>query len=140
YRPSDDSLMRSLSKPFNLIGLDTMDRAIRAKISGGGTICTGYQNTRTGSPASGGSAYQPDGSYYYSSTSGTHRACLDGPTGANFNLYLQKWNGSSWATVASATSSGPDQTLTSKGTGGYYTYLVQSAPGSGGYSIGYTTP
>jgi hypothetical protein len=32
YRPSDNSLMRSLGKPFNLVGLDIMDAAIRAKI------------------------------------------------------------------------------------------------------------
>lgn len=37
YRPSQDSLMRSLNKPFNLVGLDVMDRAISAKISGGST-------------------------------------------------------------------------------------------------------
>jgi hypothetical protein len=142
YRPSQDSLMRSLGKPFNLVGLDVMDLAIRSKISGGGGTCTGYQFTRSGSLSGGGSAYQPDGSYYYAAASGTHRACLDGPSGANFNLYLQKWNGSSWATVASATSSGPDETLTYNGTAGYYTYLVQSVSGSGSgaYALGYTTP
>lgn len=36
YRPSEDSLMRNIDKPFNLIGLDVMDQAIRSKISGGG--------------------------------------------------------------------------------------------------------
>jgi hypothetical protein len=140
YRPSQDSLMRSLGKQFNSVSLDVMDRAIRAKISGGGGTCTGYQSTRGGSLSSGGSAYQPDGSYYYSAASGTHRACLDGPSGADFNLYLQKWNGSSWATVASATSSGPDETLTYDGTAGYYTYLVQSVSGSGSYTLAYSTP
>ena len=48
---------------------------------------------RTGSLSSGGSAYQPNGSYYYSSASGAHRGCLDGPSGTDFDLYLQKWNG-----------------------------------------------
>ncbi len=32
YRPSENSLMRSLGKPFNLVGLDIMDAAIRSKI------------------------------------------------------------------------------------------------------------
>lgn len=140
YRPSQDSLMRSHNKPFNLVGLDAMDRAIRSKISGGGTTCTGYQSTRTGSLANGGATYQPDGSHYYSAGSGTHRACLDGPTGTNFNLVLQKWNGSAWQTVASATSAGPDETLTYAGTTGYYTYQLQSVSGSGSYTFGYTTP
>jgi IgA Peptidase M64 len=140
YRPSDNSLMRSLDKPFNLIGLDAMDRAIASKISGGGgTTCTGYQFTRTGSLPAGGTAYQPDGSYYYA-TAGTHRACLDGPTGANFNLYLLKWNGSSWQTVSSATSAGPDESLAYNGTAGYYIYQLRSITGSGSYSFAYTTP
>lgn len=34
YRPSQDSLMRTLDKPFNLVGLDVMDRAIGSEISG----------------------------------------------------------------------------------------------------------
>ncbi|WP_083929647.1 M64 family metallopeptidase [Catelliglobosispora koreensis] len=140
YRPSSDSLMRNINKPFNLVGLDVMDRAIRSKISGGTTTCTGYQSTRTDSLASGATAYQPDGTYYYSTASGTHRACLDGPTGANFNLHLQKWNGSSWATVASATSTGPDETLTYAGTSGYYIYQLQAVSGSGAYTFGYTVP
>lgn len=32
YRPSENSLMRTLGKPFNLVGLDIMDAAIAAKI------------------------------------------------------------------------------------------------------------
>ncbi|MFK4227541.1 M64 family metallopeptidase [Streptomyces sp. NPDC019890] len=33
YRPSQDSLMRNINKPFNLIGLIAMERAISSKIS-----------------------------------------------------------------------------------------------------------
>jgi streptogrisin C len=29
----------------------------------------------------------------------------------DFDLYLYKWNGGSWSTVASATSPDPDETL-----------------------------
>ena len=32
YRPSQDSLMRNINKPFNLIGLVAMERAISSKI------------------------------------------------------------------------------------------------------------
>ncbi|MGW5051991.1 M64 family metallopeptidase [Actinokineospora sp. NPDC004072] len=35
YRPSQDSLMRNINKPFNAVGLDVMDRAIAAEIRGG---------------------------------------------------------------------------------------------------------
>ncbi|HET8660459.1 MAG TPA: S1 family peptidase, partial [Micromonosporaceae bacterium] len=114
-------------------------------VTGGGppppTGCSGYEFTRTGSlSGTGASQYQPDGSYYYSSLSGTHRACLDGPNGVDFDLYLQKWNGFSWATVASALSSLPDETLSYSGTAGYYRYRVYSYSGSGAYTLGFTNP
>ncbi|WP_431781211.1 Xaa-Pro dipeptidyl-peptidase [Streptomyces chumphonensis] len=103
--------------------------------------CEGYASTRTGSLTGGGDAdYQPDGSYYYSSGSGTHRACLDGPDGADFDLYLQKWSGSSWSTVDRSTSSGPDESLSYSGTSGYYRYQVYAYSGSGSYTLGYDTP
>lgn len=139
YRPSQDSLMRTLGKPFNLVGLAAMERAISSKISTAPTGCSGYGSTKTGSLSAGGSAYQPDGSYYQAAT-GVHRACLDGPTGANFDLALQKWNGSAWQTVASATTAGPDETLTYSGTSGYYTYRVASVTGSGAYTLAYDVP
>src|SRR5215207_4459812 len=85
--------------------------------SGGGnpnppTGCTGFEFTATGSLSSGGSAYVPNGSYYYSSASGTHRGCLDGPSGTDFDLYLQKWNGSAWAVVAQGITSAADENVT----------------------------
>ncbi|GAA4415305.1 M64 family metallopeptidase [Actinokineospora soli] len=139
YRPSQDSLMRTLGKPFNSVSLDVMDRAIRSKISTTPTGCTSYPTTRTGSLNAGASAHQPDGSYFQAAA-GSHRACLDGPTGANFDLALQKWNGSAWATVASATTSSPDETLTYTGTSGYYTYRITAVTGSGSYTLGYGAP
>ena len=114
--------------------------------SGGGgeppppTGCSGYEFTRSGSISSGASVYQPDGSYYYSSASGTHRACLDGPSGVDFDLYLQKWNGSAWANVASGTSPNPDETVSYSGTAGYYRYRVHAYSGSGSYTLGFTNP
>ncbi|GII53374.1 hypothetical protein Pth03_17630 [Planotetraspora thailandica] len=107
---------------------------------GGGSTCTGYQSTYTGSLSSGGAAVQPNNSYYQSTVSGTHRGCLDGPTGVDFDLYLQKYNGSAWVDVASSTSSGPDEALTYSGTSGYYRYVVDAYSGSGSYSLGVTRP
>ncbi|MFD0659515.1 S1 family peptidase [Thermocatellispora tengchongensis] len=102
--------------------------------------CTGYQNTYTGSLSSGANAYQPNNSYYQSTTSGTHRACLDGPAGVDFDLYLQRWNGSAWTTVASGTTAAPDETVTYNGTAGYYRYRVHAYSGSGSYTLGITRP
>lgn len=102
--------------------------------------CTGYETSKTGSLGSGGNAYQPDGSYFYTTRSGAHRACLDGPAGSNFDLYLQKWNGSSWAAVARGVTSAEDETLTYSGTAGFYRYRIHSASGAGAYTLGYDIP
>ncbi|WP_307854716.1 S1 family peptidase [Micromonospora sp. C31] len=114
--------------------------------SGGGnpppppTGCSGYEFSVTGSLSSGGSAYQPNGSYYYSSTSGTHKGCLDGPTGTDFDLYLQKWNGSGWSVVAQGATAAADETVSYNGTAGYYRWRVHAYSGSGSYSLGYSNP
>ncbi|SCL35794.1 streptogrisin C [Micromonospora nigra] len=116
------------------------------RTSGGGgnpppppTGCSGYESTYTGSLSSGGQQIQPNGSYYYSA-SGTHRACLDGPNSADFDLYLQKWSGSGWVQVAGAYTPSGDETLSYNGTAGYYRYQVESYSGSGSYTLGITTP
>ncbi|MEU7004419.1 serine protease [Nonomuraea sp. NPDC046570] len=102
--------------------------------------CSGFETTKTGSLTSGASQYQPDGQYYQTTTTGPHRACLDGPTGTDYDLYLQKWNGSSWAAVAQGATAGPDETLTYTGTAGYYRYRVHAYQGSGAYTLGYDAP
>jgi streptogrisin C len=93
--------------------------------------CTTY----TGTLSSGASAYQPNGSYYQSTVSGTHTGNLDGPNGTDFDLYLQKWNGSSWANVRSGTTSSPDESVSYAGTAGYYRWRVHAYSGSGSYSL-----
>jgi streptogrisin C len=69
-----------------------------------------------------------------------HRACLDGPTGTDYDLYLQKWNGSAWAVVAQGASAAADENVTYSGTAGYYRWRVHAYSGSGSYSLGYTNP
>ncbi|MFY1694089.1 MULTISPECIES: S1 family peptidase [unclassified Solwaraspora] len=105
---------------------------------GGGT-CSGYQNTYSGTLSSGATQIQPGGTYF-TAGAGTHRACLDGPTSRDFDLYLQRWSGASWVSVASGTSPGPDETLTYNGSSGYYRYVVHAYSGSGSYSLGITRP
>ncbi|MEV4531906.1 S1 family peptidase [Streptosporangium sp. NPDC049304] len=102
--------------------------------------CTGFPNTYTGTLAVGASAYQPKGLYYRSTARGVHSACLAGADGTDFDLYLQKWNGSSWAVVA--TSDGPtsNESVSYTGTAGYYRYRVVSSAGSGPYTLGFKVP
>jgi streptogrisin C len=103
-----------------------------------GGSCT--TNPATGNLASGASAIQPSGGSYQSAVSGVHTGCLDGPSGTDFDLYLQKYNGGTWVDVASATSPNPDETLTYNGTAGTYRYRVHAYSGGGTYTFGMTRP
>lgn len=107
---------------------------------GGGGSCSGgtaYSGSLSGS---GDYDIQPNGNYYYSSSSGTHAGCLDGPTGADFDLRLYKWNGWNWSQVASSLSSGPDESISYSGTSGYYYWRIESYSGSGSYQFNLSHP
>ncbi|WP_043632245.1 S1 family peptidase [Nonomuraea candida] len=104
------------------------------------TGCEEYEETYSGSLTSNQNQYQPNGSYHQATVSGGHAACLDGPDGVDFDVYLQKWNGSSWATVARGDSPNSDETITYNGTSGYYRYRVHAYSGSGAYTLGLNRP
>jgi subtilisin family serine protease len=96
----------------------------------GGTLYTGSLSF------TGDFDYHPNGSYYYSSISGYHKGCLVGPTsGADFDLYLQKWNGSTWVDVASSESVTSSETISYFGSSGYYRWQIYSYSGSGSYNF-----
>ncbi|BCB82340.1 hypothetical protein GCM10022251_47610 [Phytohabitans flavus] len=82
---------------------------------------------------------QPNGRFFRTA-GGRQTACLDGPDGADFDLFLQRWNGQSWQTVARATGPDADETLTFNGNAGVYRYRVQSEAGSGDYTLGFSIP
>lgn len=102
--------------------------------SGGTAPCTNC-TLYTGSLATGAAAIQPNNSYYQTTVTGTHRGWLYGPTGSDFDLYLQKWNGSTWANVASATTTSNNETITYSGTSGFYRWRVLAYSGSGSYQL-----
>jgi hypothetical protein len=107
---------------------------------GGGSSCTSgtlYTGSLSGS---GDSDVHPNGTYYFSGSSGTHAGCLDGPSGVDFDLRLFKWNGWNWSQVASSLSSGPDESITYNGTSGYYYWRIESYSGSGSYQFRLSRP
>jgi subtilisin family serine protease len=77
---------------------------------------------------------------YTTTVSGTHKGCLAGPSGTDFDLYLQRWNGSRYATVAYGESSSSVETVTYNGAAGQYRWLVYSFRGSGSYTLQFTRP
>jgi subtilisin family serine protease len=97
--------------------------------------------TYTGSlSGTGSSQIQPNGTYYQSTVSGSHTGKLTGPTSADFDLYLHKWNGSSWVIVARAESATSTENITYSGTAGYYYWRILSYSGSGSYTLVTTRP
>jgi subtilisin family serine protease len=101
------------------------------------TSCTAY----TGSLATAGSyQYQPNGNYYYTPVSGTHHGWLSGPSGADFDLYLYKWNGFGWALVGRSDGSTATEEIAFSGTAGYYLWNVSDYSGSGTYTLWLQTP
>ncbi|HJW96184.1 MAG TPA: M4 family metallopeptidase [Thermoanaerobaculia bacterium] len=108
---------------------------LKATYSGstGGGTCTNYSGTLSGTGAS---AIQPNGTYYQTTVTGTHTGKLTGPaSGADFDLYLQKWNGSAWANVAQGITSTANENVSYSGVAGYYQWNVTSYSGSGSYTL-----
>jgi hypothetical protein len=100
---------------------------------GGGT--TTYTGTLSGTGAN---AYLPLAGY--SSGAGTHTGDLVGPVGTNFDLHLQRLNGSKWTTVASSMSSDSTEFISYNGSSGTYRWRVFSSNGSGSYTLITTRP
>ncbi len=101
---------------------------------GGGGTCNGtsYSGSLSGT---GSSQVQPNGTYYHVSSSGTHTAHLVGPSSADFDLYLYKWNGRSWSQVAKSESATSVEDISYSGSSGYYYFKVSSYSGSGSYTL-----
>jgi streptogrisin C len=99
--------------------------------------CADASQAMTGSLAAAGARQtQPNGRFFRASA-GRQTACLDGPDGANFDLFLQRWTGRSWRTVARATGASADERLTFDGRAGAYRYRVVSERGSGSYTLAF---
>ncbi|MFG2298929.1 M4 family metallopeptidase [Streptomyces sp. NPDC048603] len=130
--------------PITVTGTGSATHSVTYNLAVGTTTpptgCDNSEYTYRGTLASGQAQVQPDGSYYYSATAGTHTGCLRGPAGTDFDLYLQKWNGSGWVDVAVSGDAGADEDISYGGTAGYYRYLVHAYSGSGAYTLGLSAP
>jgi serine protease len=99
-----------------------------------GAPCTACEPFTGFLSGTGASSYQPNGRYY-SSGAGTHRGWLRGPSGTDFDLYLQKWNGFGWSTVARSEGPTSEEQITYNGTSGFYRWRIYSYFGSGSYDF-----
>jgi aqualysin 1 len=76
----------------------------------------------------------PNGTYFVANA-GTHSGCLSGPTNADFDLALYRWNGFFWTRVAVSQSTTSTESITYNGTAGSYYWRVYSFSGSGSYTL-----
>lgn len=104
--------------------------------SSGCSLPESYSGSLSGSGAN---SYQPSGTYFYAGA-GTHKGCLRGPAGTDFDLYLLKWRSNRWTVVAQGVTTGSSEDLTYAGSSGYYVWQVRSYAGSGDYSFGMQRP
>ncbi len=102
---------------------------------GGGSCAAGYTEYSGNLAATGNANYEPNGSYYESTSSGTHSGELSGPGNADFDLYVEKWNGSSWQQKAKSESATSTESINYSGTSGFYRWRVYSYSGTGDYTL-----
>ncbi|MFS0894502.1 S8 family peptidase [Microbacterium sp. 179-I 3D3 NHS] len=95
-------------------------------------------STCTGTPVSTGTltvGQQATSPTFSRTASGTIQVCLDGPTGADFDVYLQRnYSFLGWITVAQGTSTRPDEQLSHSASSGTYRVVVRADSGSGPYT------
>lgn len=106
---------------------------LRATYSGA-AACTSVSGSLSGTGANWYSAQ------YTSSVSGSHTGKLTGPSGTDFDLYLQKWNGSTWSSVAAGETSTSIENVSYSGTSGTYRWRVYAYSGSGSFTLCTTKP
>lgn len=101
---------------------------------GGGAPCSNCDHYTGSLSGSGDAEVEPDGTYYYSGA-GTHDGWLEGPTSADFDLELYRWNGSGWSQVDESISSTSSESISYNGSSGYYYWRIVSYSGSGGFDF-----
>jgi Zn-dependent metalloprotease len=102
-----------------------------------GGDCT--ETTTNGSTSTGVSVYRPSSSGF-STSGGLITACLTGPSNADFDLYLQRWNGAWWSDVAASESPSSTETIRYNAGSGTFRLEVYGYSGSGSFTLKYNTP
>lgn len=104
----------------------------RTQVGNAWTAVGNDWTTITASLASNGNNYSAN---IVTTTTGRVTGQLFGPSGTDYDLYLQKWNGSSWAQVASGATASNNETIQYNGTAGTYRWRVHAYSGSGTFNL-----
>ncbi|MBA2472372.1 MAG: S8 family peptidase [Pseudonocardiales bacterium] len=102
--------------------------------------CGGLPEAFSGSLSGTGDQDYYTSSAGFSTTGGTLKGCLDGPTGVDFDLALYRLSGSTWTRVAISQGTTADENITYTASAGTYRWRVYSYSGSGSYSFAMQRP
>lgn len=136
YGSTDCTKFNAVKAAWNAISVPAQSGEPTCGGGGGGT-CT--EVTTTGSASQGFSTYKPSSSGF-TAAAGTIAGCLTGPTGVDLDLYLQRWNGSSWVDVAASEGSTSTEAITYTASAGSYRWDVYAYSGSGSFTLKYDVP
>ena len=109
----------------------------------GGTGPCADCTTKTGTLASGGTAYDPS-STGFTSNGGQFKGYLRGPAGTDFDLFLEKSSsglfGTSWSIVGRGETTTSSEDVVYTGTAGTYRWRIKSYSGAGAYTFHVKNP
>ncbi len=139
--PLDNDGMHSLLSSTGMPVTDAKNGLLTPRIDAGAALdtldttpCTGCTLYTGALSGTGDEDVQPLGTYYFSMT-GTHNGWLEGQVAADFDLYLLKWTGGRWTTVAKSIQTGSEESVSYQGAIGFYAWIIHSYQGSGGYDF-----
>ena len=92
-----------------------------------GTVYTGYLADKQ-------QAVEPNGSWFYYD-GGYISLKLTGPTSADFDLKIERWQGGRWQQVGLSESPTSTESINYQASSGYYRYIVYSYSGAGNYRL-----
>lgn len=92
-----------------------------------GDTYTGYLSHR-------GYAIEPDGNWF-NYAGGTISVDMSGPSNADFDIRLDRWNGNEWRQVAISNKPNSEESISYAANSGYYMLVIYSYSGSGNYSV-----
>ena len=118
------------------VGPGSPNVLLYSQLSGGGADpcadCEHYTGLLFGTDRA---AFEPSGTYYRNDSFGYHQAWLRGPEGADFDLYLWRWDGTRWVVVASSESPTASEEISYYGAPGYYAWRIYAYSGNGFYNF-----
>ncbi len=119
-------------------GTGSPNRLLYSLLTGGGTPPTNpaCDETVTGSVASRAETTATS----FTTSGGTLTGCLTGPSGTDFDLYLDRWNGSSWVEAAAGEGASSTENVTYNASSGQYRWVVYAYSGSGSYTLKHGRP